>query len=318
MKAIVRTRYGDTSVLETNEVETPPTEEGRVIIRVGAAGVNMAEWHLMTGEPRLMRLATGLRRPKKPGLGGDVAGVVVSTGPGVSRFAVGDSVFGAGRFTWAQFASAKEEMLQPIPVGVTFEQAAAVPMAGYTALQALRRCGPLENARVAVTGAGGGVGSMLVQLATANGARVTAICSGSKADFVRQLGAHEVIDYTNTDPTQVLERFDSVLDFAGGLPLRKWKRAITPGGILVLGGGETGGKMLGPLLRSMRAPFVRGIKVVTLMATAHSSDIAELATALRSGALTSPHTTSFPLKDAAAAVQSMRSASHAGKIVLIP
>lgn len=198
---------------------------------------------------------------------------------------------------------------------------AAVPMAGYTALAAVRRVGPIGGRHIAVTGAGGGVGSYAVQLAAAAGARVTAVCSGRKADFVRSLGADDVIDYTTTDPTDPAaggRRFDAVLDFGGGLPVRHWKRVITPGGMLVLGGAENGGRMLGPLDRSLAALFTRGIRVVTLVAAARGDAIAELATALASGHLRSTHSQSYPLANAARAVDALRAATHAGKIVLVP
>lgn len=318
MRAVVRTEYGDTSVLRVEEVDEPPLEDSRVTVRVVAAGVNMAEWHLMTGEPLLMRLSTGLRRPKQAVLGQDVAGVVTAVGADVTRFAVGDQVFGSGRGTWATHASAREDLLQELPSGVTFEQAAAVPMSGYTALQALRACGALDHKRVAVTGAGGGVGSYAVQLAVARGARVTAVCSATKDAFVRELGAHEVVDYTTSDPTLGAQRFDAVLDFAGGRPLSAWKRAITPGGVLVLGGAENGGRLLGPLARSLRAPFTRGLKVVTLMASSTPDDLAELADSLASGALRSTHSETYTFDQAPTAVGALRGAIHPGKIVLVP
>ncbi|HTL41715.1 MAG TPA: NAD(P)-dependent alcohol dehydrogenase [Pseudolysinimonas sp.] len=318
MKAVVRRRYGDTSVLQLEDVDEPAVEPGWLIVDVAAAGVNMAEWHMMSGEPVVMRLATGLRAPKRPLLGQDVAGVVAATGPGVTRFAVGDAVFGSARGSWATRATAHEDLLQPLPKGVSFEQAAAVPMSGYTALQALRAAGDVAGKRIAITGAAGGVGSYAVQLASSRGAHVTAVCSGSKAGFVRDLGADDVIDYTNEDPTAAQRSFDAVLDFAGSLPLSRWKRAIRHGGTLVLGGGEEGGTILGPLSRSIRAPFTRGITVVTLMASANGDDLAELAAGLGSGTLRSTHTRSYGFSDAAQAVDALRAAAHPGKIVMTP
>lgn len=318
MRAVVRTEYGDTAVLRVDDVAEPALQEGHVIVDVAAAGVNMAEWHLMTGEPTVMRLATGLRRPRRALLGQDLAGVVTAVGAGVSRFTIGDRVFGSGRGTWAARAAAAEELLQPLPPEVTFEEAAAVPLSGYTALQALRSVGDPEGKHIAITGAGGGVGSYAVQLAAARGARVTGVCSGAKAGFVRRLGAGEVIDYTQTDPTQSGRRFDVVLDFAGGLPIAQWKRVIAPGGVLVLGGGENDDRVFGPVTRSLRAPFTRGIEVVTLMATSRAEDLAELADALASGALRSTHSHTYTFADAADAVQALRAATHPGKIVLIP
>ena len=318
MRAVVRHEYGDTSVLRVEEVDNPAPEPGRVVVEVAAAGVNMAEWHVMSGEPTMMRLATGLRRPKRPGLGQDVAGIVASVGPGVESFAVGDRVFGSARASWATLATASADLLQRMPPGTSFEQAAAVPMSGYTALQALRTLGTLAGKTIAITGAGGGVGSYGVQLAAKRGAHVTAVCSASKASFVRDLGASDVIDYASTDPTAGGQRFDAVLDFAGGLPLAAWRRATIPGGTLVLGGSERGGRVLGPLDRSLRAPFTRGIKIITLMAAARGDDIAELAAALSSGELRSTHSQTYTFDHAADAVDALRGSVHAGKIVLTP
>ncbi len=318
MRAVVRREYGGASVLRVEDVEEPAVETGRIIVDVAAAGVNMAEWHLLSGEPALVRLSMGLRRPKQPVLGQDVAGVVAAIGPGVTRFAVGDPVFGSARGSWATRASVREDLLQPLPQGVSFEQAAAVPMSGYTALQALRAAGDLTGKHIAITGAGGGVGSYAIQLASARGAHVTAVCSGSKGAFVRALGAQDVLDYTKVDPTDGSRRFDTVLDFAGSLPLAHWKRAIRTGGTLVLGGGEGGGKVLGPLSRSIRALFVRGIRIVTLMASARGDDLAEIAAGLASGSLRSTHSQTYAFVDAAQAVEALRAATHPGKIVLTP
>ena len=246
MKAVVRREYGDTSVLHVDEVDEPVPAPNQVIVDVRAAGVNMAEWHLMTGEPTLMRLGTGLRRPRQPVLGQDVAGVVAAIGPGITRFAVGDEVFGSARGSWATRASAKEELLQPLPPGVSFEQAAAVPMAGYTALQALRAVGDLHGAHVAVTGAGGGVGSYAVQLAAARGAHVTAVCSAAKAGFVRELGAHEVIDYATTNPTEGSRRFDTCSTLRGACRSHSGGGSSRPVARWCSGAARTAGRFLAP------------------------------------------------------------------------
>lgn len=318
MRAVVRTRYGESDVLRVREVERPELTEGRVLVRVKAAGVNMAEWHLMTGKPLLVRLAMGFPAPKNPVLGEDLAGIVEEVGPGVTRFAVGDEVFGAGDGSFAEIVRVREDLLQRKPSSVSFEEAAAVPMAGYTALQALRVVGGLERKHVAITGAGGGVGSFLVQLASARGARVTAVCSAGKAEFVRRLGAHDVVDYRETDVTEGPRRFDAVIDFAGGLPIRRWKRVIASGGVLVLGGAENGGALLGPLSRSLSGVLTFGLKVVTLMADAKADDLAELARLLDSGELRSTFARSYPFTAAAQAIDDLRAATHPGKLVLTP
>ena len=318
MRAVLRRAYGGTDVLNVEEVDPPTPGEGEVLVRVAAAGVNMAEWHLMAGSPTLVKLALGLRAPKNPSLGEDLAGTVEAVGPGVTRFVVGDEVFGSGRGTFAEFAVAAEERLQPKPANLSFEEAGAMPMAGYTALQALAAGGDIVGKQIAVTGAGGGVGSMLVQLARARGAHVTAVCSAAKAEFVLRLGATEVIDYTTTDVTAGQRRFMAVFDFAGGLPLRRWKRVIHPGGTLVLGGSEVGGAVLGPLGRSLRSLFVRGIRIVTLFAGSKPESLAELRTALESGEVRSPLTRSYPLAETGRAIDDLRAARHPGKLVVVP
>lgn len=318
MRAVQRTEYGESEVLKIQDADVPTPAEGQVLVRVKAAGVNMAEWHLMTGRPMLVKLALGVASPRDPSLGQDLSGVVEAVGPGVTRFAVGDEVFGSGDGTFAEFAVAKEERLQPKPRNVSFDEAAAVPMAGYTALQALDAAGDIVGKQVAVTGAGGGVGSMLVQLARARGAHVTAICSASKAEFVLRLGATEVIDYATTDVTAGERRFTAVFDFAGGLPLRSWRRVIHPAGVLVLGGSEEGGAVLGPLGRSFRSLFVRGIRIVTLFASSKPESLDELRRSLESGELRSPLTRTYPLADVAQAIDDLRAARHPGKLVVVP
>lgn len=318
MRAVVRREYGETDVLRVESMALPEPGEGQVLLRVKAAGVNMAEWHLMTGTPTIARLAFGLTRPKDPRLGADVAGVVEKLGPGVAGLAVGDEVFGSALGSWAELAVANTRMLRPKPATVTFDEAAAVPMAGYTALQAVRLVGDLARKHVAVTGAGGGVGSYAVQLLSAGGARVTAVCSARKAEFARRLGAHDVVDYAAADPTAGEPRFDAVLDFAGGLPVRRWRRAMKPRALLVLGGAENGGDVLGPLGRSLSGVFVRGIRVVTLLARESGDDLDDLSARLGTGELRSTLARTYPLEEAARAVDDLRAATHPGKLVLVP
>lgn len=318
MKAIVHDRYGDSDVLRLDEVDAPQPGTGQVLVRVRAAGVNMADWHLMTGRPALVRLALGLRGPRSRVRGEDVAGVVEALGPGVTELAVGDAVFGSASGSFAELAVAKVEHLARKPAGLAFEQAAAVPMGGYTALQALRAAPDVDGLTVVVTGAGGGVGSVLVQLAHARGARVVAVCSSRKADFVRSLGADEVVDYATTDVTVGDARFDVVFDFAGGRPIAQWRRVMRPGGVLVLGGDELGGAILGPLGRSIGGIVPRGIRVVTLMANPSGDDIRHLAGLLDRGELTATVARSYPLAEAGAAIDDLRAARYAGKLVVVP
>lgn len=318
MRAVLRREYGETNVLTVEDVDAPTPAEGQVLVRVKAAGVNMAEWHLMTGRPSLVKMALGFPKPRDPSLGADLAGIVEAVGLGVTRFAVGDEVFGTGEGTFAELAVAKVERLVRKPANVSFEEAGAVTMAGYTALQALAAAGDIVGKQVAVTGAGGGVGSMLVQLAKARGAHVTAICSARKAEFVLRLGATEAIDYATTDVTMGERRFTAVFDFAGGRPLRSWRRVMHPGGTLVLGGDENGGAVLGPLGRSFRSLFVRGIRIVTLMASTKAESLDELRRSLEGGELRSPLTRTYPLADVAQAIDDLRAATHPGKLVVVP
>jgi NADPH:quinone reductase-like Zn-dependent oxidoreductase len=318
MRAIMHDRYGDSEVLRLGDIGIPEPADGQVRIAVRAAGVNMADWHLMTGRPALVRLAFGFRGPRRPVRGQDVAGVVDAVGPGVTAFAVGDEVFGEANGSFAEFVVTRPESLARKPANVSFEEAAAVPMGGYTALQALRVAGDVAGLSVVVTGAGGGVGSALVQLAHAGGARVTAVCSAGKADFARSLGADDVVDYGTTDITSGAPRFDVVFDFAGGRRVAHWRRVIVPRGVLVLGGDENGGPILGPLGRSFTGLIPRGIRVVTLMAHAAQDDIEELARLLATGTLRATVARSYPLAETAAAIDDLYNARYPGKLVIVP
>ena len=246
------------------------------------------------------------------------SGVVDAVGAGVTAFAVGDEVFGEAGGSFAECVVAGVDQLVRKPANASFEQAASIPMGGYTALQALRAAGDVSGLNVVVTGAGGGVGSALVQLAHARGARVTAVCSAGKAEFVRSLGADEVVDYATTDITTGASRFDVVFDFAGGRRIAHWRRVMVPGGILVLGGSEEGGLILGPIGRSLTALIPRGIRVVTLVANTRPDDLEELARMLADGTLKATVARSYALADAAAAIDDLRSARYPGKLVVVP
>jgi NADPH:quinone reductase-like Zn-dependent oxidoreductase len=262
MRALVRDAYGSAEVLQVREVERPRAGAGEVLVRVTVAGLDRGAWHFMTGAPYLMRLAGfGVRRPKDPGLGTELAGLVEAVGEGVTGFAVGDAVYGAGKNAFAQYAVARSGKLARRPVNATDEQAAAVPVSGVTALQALRDQGHLQAGQsVLVIGASGGVGSFAVQIARALGAQVTGVASTAKLDFVRSLGAEDVIDYTVGDLADGNRRYDLILDIGGNRPLGALRRLLTPKGTLVFVGGEGGGRITGGLGRQARAgilsPFV--------------------------------------------------------------
>lgn len=262
MRAFVYTRYGSPDVLQLAEVAKPATKEDEVLIGVRAASVNPIDWHFMRGEPFIVRMTSGLGRPKKPRLGIDVAGRVEAVGGNVTQFHPGDEVFGACRGSFAEYVCAPQRALVPKPANLTFEQAAAVPVAALTALQGLRDTGRIQRGqKVLINGASGGVGTFAVQIAAMLGAEVTGVCSARNADMVRSLGARHVVDYTQVDFSRSGERYDLILDAVGNRSLSDCRRALAPEGALVLAGGAGGGHWLGPLAGALKAaalsPFVR-------------------------------------------------------------
>jgi NADPH:quinone reductase-like Zn-dependent oxidoreductase len=291
MTAIVRERYGAADVLTVGDVETPAPADDEVLIRVHAAGVDRGAWHFMTGKPYLMRLAFGLRRPRNPRLGSELAGVVQAVGAGVTDWVTGDRVFGGSTGSFAEYALASPGKLARMPAGATFEQAAAVPVSGVTALQALRNQGRIQAGQtVLVIGASGGVGMFAVQIAKALGSgEVTGVCSTAKTEFVRSLGADHVIDYTAGDITRSGQRYDLVLDIGGNRPVRALRRLLTPTGTLVFVGGEGGGQLSGGLSRQVRSsvlsPFVGQRLGGMWVAGVNRADLETLAPMIESGAV---------------------------------
>lgn len=247
MKAICHDRFGSPDVLELRDVEVPVPEDGEVLVEVRAAGMNPGDRHSVRGVPYVARLmGYGLRRPKQPVPGTDLAGVVTAVGNGVSCFSTGDAVFGWGTGTFAQFAVAAEDRLQPMPDRLTFEQAAAIPTAGTAALQGLGKIGGIRAGhRVLIIGASGGVGTFAVQIANALGAEVTGVASTRNLDLVRSAGAHHTIDYTTDDIAEHPVRHDVILDLVGRLPLRHGSRLVAPDGTYVVVGGQNPDSMTG-------------------------------------------------------------------------
>ena len=322
MKAITRETYGSAEVLRFSDVELPSIGDDEVLIRVRAAGVGPEVWHLMTGQPYLVRLfGFGLRRPKDPLIGQDVAGVVEKVGAHVSDVQVGDDVFGSSTGSLAEYARASADKIVPKPQNVTFEQAAAVPVSGCTALQGLRdRGGIRAGQKVLIIGASGGVGTFAVQLAKAFGAEVTGVCSTGKVDHVRSLGADHVIDYSRQDVGDSGERYDLILDTAGGRPLARLRRALTAHGTLVIVGGEGGGRWTGGFGRQIvRAPllsvFVRQ-RLRPLTATTRREDLLTIAEMIEAGTLTPAVGRTFPLGDAADALRDADEGHGRGKTVV--
>jgi NADPH:quinone reductase-like Zn-dependent oxidoreductase len=261
MKAIVQERYGPPEVLHLADIALPSPGDDEVLIRVHAAGVDAGVWHLTAGLPYLVRvMGFGLRRPRER-VRGDVAGVVEAVGSRVVKFSPGDAVFGVARGAFAEHAVAEQDKVLPKPAHLSFEQAAVVPISAMTALQAVREVGGvLPGQRVLVIGAAGGVGTFAVQMAVADGAIVTGVCSTSKIDLVQSLGAKYVIDYTRDDFADTGQAYDVILDLAGNRSISHLRLALAPHGTLVIVGGEGGSRLLGGMTRQLRAvvlsPFV--------------------------------------------------------------
>src|SRR5688572_14908606 len=241
MEAIVYTKYGSPDVLELKEVEKPTPKDTEVLIKIHAASANPADWHLMRAEPFLARLANGLLKPKNTRLGADVAGRVEAVGSNVTQFQVGDDVFGRMPLNelggFAEYVCANEDALALKPARLTFEQAAAVPLAAFTALQGLRDKGQIQpGQKVLVNGASGGVGHFAVQIAKSFGTDVTGVCSTRNLDMVRSIGADHVIDYTKDDFTQTGQRYDLIFDAVGNRSVSDYQRALSPNGICAVAG----------------------------------------------------------------------------------
>ena len=320
MKAITQDRYGDPDVLEFREVDRPEPGERQVLVRVRAAGVNIADWFIMTGTPYVVRLAGfGVRTPKRTTPGTDLAGVVEAVGAGVTRFKPGDEVFGEGRATFAEYACADEDRLAAKPAGMTFEEAAGVPLAGTTALQMLRDAARLTAGQhLLVNGSSGGVGTYAVQIAKATGAEVTAVCGPTNVDLLRDLGADHVVDYSREDFTRTSERYDAILDHVMNHPFSALLRLLTPTGVLMPNSGN-GGKWLGGGRHRLKAeairPFTRR-RMAPLLARATRADLGELARLAEAGQLRTVVGRTFPLSDTAEAVRHVADGHARGKVVV--
>ncbi|WP_253904326.1 NAD(P)-dependent alcohol dehydrogenase [Arthrobacter sp. Br18] len=319
MRAIVQDRYGTAEVLRTGWVPRPTIGDNEVLVRVHAAGLDRGAWHLMTGTPYLIRLGTGLRGPRNPVIGSDVAGTVTDVGRAVTAFRVGEEVFGAGKGSFAEYAVAREDRLAHKPAGVTFEQAAVVPVSALTALQALRDAGRVaQGQKVLILGASGGVGSYAVQLARAFGAETTGVCGTGKLDFVCSLGADHVLDYTRDDFADGARRYDLILDIGGNPELARLRRALKPRGTAVLVGGEGGGTWtgIGRQLRAvMLSPFVPQ-RLVMLMSTQRSSDLRLLAGLIEDGTVTPRVGSSYPLDQVPDAMRYLEAGKARGKTAI--
>src|SRR5215208_2724530 len=321
MKAMVRDAYGSPEVLELRDIDIPEIADDEVLVRVHAAGVGRDVWHVMRGLPYPIRLAGyGLRAPKNPVIGSDVAGVVEAVGKNVSKFEPGDEVFGIGKGSYAEYARAPEDKLAPMPANLTFEQAAVVAIMGSTALQALRDQGKAEPGQeVLIIGASGGVGTYAVQIAKAFGAHVTGVCSTAKVEMVRSIGADHVIDYRREDFAEGEQRYDLILDIGGNSSLARLRRALASRGTLVIVGGEGGGRWLGGTDRQIRAlvlsPFVSQ-KLGTFVNKENHEHMLVLKELIESGKVTPVIDRTYPLSEVPEAIRYLEEGHARGKVVI--
>jgi NADPH:quinone reductase-like Zn-dependent oxidoreductase len=321
MKAIVQRTYGPADVLEFTDIDMPVVGENGVLVRVHAAGLHIGDWHVMTGLPYMLRVVGfGLRAPNVRVRGMDVAGTVESVGKSVTEFRAGDDVFGTCEGAFAEFACAPESNLALKPANLTLQQAAVIPTSAFAALQALRDRGQIQPGhKVLIVGATGGVGIFAVQIAKAFGAEVTGVCSATKMDLVRSLGADHVIDYTKEDFSKNDQRYDLVLDTAGSRSLSDLRRVLRPRGTLVLFGGEGGNRVLGGTTKWIHAlllsPFVRQ-HLRPLSTTPNKKDLLLLKELIEGGKITPVIDRTFALSEVPDAFRYMRKGHGRGKVVI--
>jgi len=320
MRAVTQDRYGGPEVLSVTRVPSPEPSGSEVLIQVHAAGLDRGVEHMMTGKPYAMRPVVGLRRPRNPVLGRDVAGTVVQVGTSATRFAVGDEVYGVASGSFAELALASEDKLANKPAGLSFAAAAVVPVSGATALRALTDVGRLQEGQsVLVLGASGGVGSYAVQIAKALGAEVTGVCSAAKSDLVTSWGADRVIDYRSRDWADGKDRYDLIVDIAGNTPVRRLRRALTERGTVVFVGGEGAGNITGmgrQLWGAMLvSPFVRQ-RLVLLTPKEQASDYQRLTDLIEAGKVVPPVQRTYDLDEAPEAVRRLGAGQVGGKVAI--
>jgi NADPH:quinone reductase-like Zn-dependent oxidoreductase len=320
VKAITQNRYGSAEVLELRDIDSPTASDHEVVVRVHAAGLARGVLHVMTGEPYLMRLVGfGLVKPKNPVLGMDVAGTVTETGAAVTRFKVGDEVFGIAKGSYAEYAAASEDKLALKPKSLTFEQAAAMGVSGLTALRALDVARVAAGSSVLVVGASGGVGTYAVQIAVAMGATVTGVASGSKADLVTSLGAEHVIDYTQENFADGEHRYDVVLAVGGMTSVSRLRRALTPKGTLVIVGGESDSKWSPGMGRQLNAAVLSSFvaqRLVSVLNKEHYSGLERLAELATAGQVSPCVEQSYPLAQVPDAIRRLKAGNIRGQVVI--
>lgn len=324
MKAIVHCAYGSADVLKFEDIEKPTPGDNEVLVRVRAASVNPLDWHYMRGEPSIMRLEAGLRVPQDIRLGVDYAGTVEAVGRNVKRFKPGDDVFGGRSGAFAEYVSAREDRAIVLkPANLTFEQAAAVPIAAITALQGLRDTGKIQpGQKVLINGASGGVGTFAVQIAKSFGAEVTGVTSTRNLDMVRSIGADQVIDYTREDFTKSAQRYDLIFDTVGNHPLLETRRVLKPNGIYIgIGGGGPNdqgfiGPLFGPIKEFLLSPFVSQ-KFVTFFAELNKEDLTVLSDLMQTGKVTPVIDRRYKLSEVPAAIRYLEEGHARGKVVIM-
>jgi NADPH:quinone reductase-like Zn-dependent oxidoreductase len=324
MKAVVYTNYGSPDVLEIRDVKKPVPNDDQVLVKVRAASLNPLDWHYMEGTPYMIRaMGAGLRKPKSPRLGVDLAGTVEAVGKNVTQFKPGDEVFGTGHgAAFAEYVCAGKTKLVLKPANITFEQAAAVPIAALTALQGLRDKGKIHpRQKVLINGASGGVGTFAVQIAKSFGADVTGVCSTKNLDLVRSLGADHVIDYTKEDFTNGAQRYDLILDNVGTQPLSGFRRALKPQGICVMigGGGPNEGRWIGAMARPVKAlllsPFISQ-KMGMMLAEIHQEDLTTMADLMQAAKVKPVIDRTYPLSQIREAMKYLEAGHARGKVIL--
>ncbi len=320
MLAIVQDNYGSGEALELRQVERPRIKDHEVLVRVRAAGVNPADWAVMSGLPYIARPVYGLRRPKVGVRGTDVAGHVVAVGSAVTRFKPGDEVFGASTGSYAEYAAASEDGLALKPKNLTFEQAATVPMAGLVALQAIRdqgKAGPGQS--VLINGASGGIGTFAIQIAKALGAEVTAVASTRNMDLVRSVGAGHAIDYTKADFTRSGKRYDVILDNVSNHSLTRLRGALAPAGVLIPNGGNFGNKWFSSAGRLIRATVLFRFGTQRLgrfLVSTNHDDLVALTELIEAGKVTPVLGGTYPLSSAGRAIDHVGAGHAQGKVAI--
>lgn len=321
MRAIVQDTYGSADVLRLAEIDKPDITANEVLVKVRAAGMDRGTWHVLTGQPYLMRImGFGFRAPKNQVPGLDVAGMVEAVGSDVTRFQVGDEVFGMSRGSFAEYAATREDKLAHKPANLSFEQAAVVPISGGTAIQALRDAGGIEAGQtVLIIGASGGVGTYAVQLAKALGADVTGVSSTAKVDLVRSIGADHVLDYSREDFADGVHRYDLIVDIGGNSRLSRLRRALAPKGTLVIVGGEGGGKWTGGFGRVIRALGLSAFvsqRLTMLASKERYTDLEALRPFIEAGQVAPIIGRSYPLAEVPEAMRHLEAGDARGKIAI--